>query len=216
MIGEFGRLIASTPPATMLHQGILEAFTEAKSGLCRRPQLRVFAESTGTPDAARTEAAPSAAVISGDAFLEDPSCGEIEVFGPFCVFVTVRDAAQLMEIAGGLGGQLTMSIHHGEGADQDLARQLITLASQKAGRIVLNGFPTGVEVCPSMNHGGPYPATTDVRFTSVGTAAMLRFARPLCLQNCPEKFLPEELRSGNPRAIMRLVNGRLVRDGVGD
>jgi NADP-dependent aldehyde dehydrogenase len=81
-----------------------------------------------------------------------------------------------------------------------------------AGRLVLNGFPTGVEVCPAMHHGGPSPATTDARFTSVGTAAMLRFARPVCYQGFSDALLPPELQAANPRGVMRLVDGRLTRE----
>ena len=82
------------------------------------------------------------------------------------------------------------------------------------GRVLFNGFPTGVEVCPSMNHGGPYPATTDVRTTSVGTAAIFRFARPICFQNAPQEALPPELQDGNPRGIWRFVNGKFTQDAL--
>ena len=88
------------------------------------------------------------------------------------------------------------------------------MLQRKAGRIVVNGFPTGVEVSPAMHHGGPYPATTDERFTSVGTAAILRFVRPVCFQNLPAAALPPELQDANPRGIMRLLNGQLTRDAV--
>lgn len=113
----------------------------------------------------------------------------------------------------GIIGQLTATIHYA-GDDDALVKSLLLSAIQRSGRIIFNGFPTGVEVCPSMHHGGPYPATSDTRFTSVGTAAMLRFARPICLQNSPETLLPEELRSGNPRHIMRLVNNELTRKAL--
>jgi NADP-dependent aldehyde dehydrogenase len=89
------------------------------------------------------------------------------------------------------------------------------LLERKAGRLIVNGFPTGVEVCPSMNHGGPYPATTDARFTSVGTAALQRWVRPVSYQSFPADLLPAELRDENPRGIMRLINGQLTRDRVG-
>ena len=85
----------------------------------------------------------------------------------------------------------------------------LRILERKAGRLIINGFPTGVEVCPSMNHGGPYPATTDVRFTSVGTAALARFVRPICYQDFPASHLPDALKDGNPLGIRRLVNGQL-------
>ncbi len=104
---------------------------------------------------------------------------------------------------------------HAAADDFDAARPLLATLEQKAGRVLLNGFPTGVEVCPAMNHGGPYPATTDVRFTSVGTAAMLRFARPVCYQGLPDELLPASLRNANPLGLMRLVNGQASRAPLG-
>ncbi|HMB94583.1 MAG TPA: hypothetical protein VKK61_00950, partial [Tepidisphaeraceae bacterium] len=91
---------------------------------------------------------------------------------------------------------------------------LITILETKVGRLIFNGYPTGVEVCPSMNHGGPYPATTDVRTTSVGTAAITRFARPICYQNSPQHALPIELQNENALQIWRLVNNQLTKDSV--
>jgi NADP-dependent aldehyde dehydrogenase len=85
---------------------------------------------------------------------------------------------------------------------------------RKAGRLLINGFPTGVEVCPAMNHGGPYPATTDVRFTSVGTAALYRFVRPICYQNFPASLLPDALKDENPLNLWRLLNGKMAKDAV--
>ncbi|MCJ7629233.1 MAG: hypothetical protein MUO50_12705, partial [Longimicrobiales bacterium] len=110
-----------------------------------------------------------------------------------------------------LQGNLTATIH---GTDEDLARheELLHVLAGKVGRLLFNGFPTGVEVCPSMHHGGPYPATTDPRSTSVGTAAVFRFARPLAWQNFPPSALPPELQDGNPRGIWRLVDGAFTRD----
>jgi NADP-dependent aldehyde dehydrogenase len=89
---------------------------------------------------------------------------------------------------------------------------LLEILTQKAGRLLCNGFPTGVEVSPAMHHGGPYPATTDERFTSVGTAAIYRFARPICYQNAPEAALPAELKNANPLRIWRTVDGALSRN----
>lgn len=210
MVEEFRRLVAQGSSTTMLNAGILESYKNAKATLCSRDGVHILAESTRASDPNKTESLPAAGLISGDEFLADPACGEIEVFGPFCLFVAAKNAVQLLEISAHLGGQLTATIHY-SGGDDVLVKSLLPSATQRSGRIVFNGFPTGVEVCPSMHHGGPYPATSDTRFTSVGTAAMLRFARPVCLQNVPETLLPEELRSGNPRHIMRLVNNELTR-----
>jgi NADP-dependent aldehyde dehydrogenase len=128
--------------------------------------------------------------------------------------VSCRDADEMLACANALEGQLTATLH---GTDADLADAgtLIEAAENCAGRVIINGFPTGVEVSPAINHGGPYPATTDVRFTSVGTAAILRFARPVCYQGFPDVLLPDELKNANPRGILRIVNGELTRDTVG-
>ena len=105
---------------------------------------------------------------------------------------------------------MTATVH---AADGELAehRALVEILQRKAGRLIFNGYPTGVEVCPAMHHGGPYPATTDARSTSVGTAAIERFARPVCYQDCPANMLPAELQEGNPMGIWRLTDGQLSR-----
>jgi NADP-dependent aldehyde dehydrogenase len=113
-------------------------------------------------------------------------------------------------VANNLDGQLTATIH---GTPEDLAEyaSLVSILEDKAGRLIFNGFPTGVEVCASMQHGGPYPATTDSRTTSVGGAAIHRFARPVAWQNFPHASLPPEVQDGNPRGIWRQVDGEMTR-----
>jgi alpha-ketoglutaric semialdehyde dehydrogenase len=120
---------------------------------------------------------------------------------------------EISELAGELEGQLTATIH---GAREDLptAKLLFTAIREKAGRIIWNGFPTGVEVCSAMQHGGPFPATSDPRFTSVGTAAILRFVRPVCFQDTPQDLLPKPLKDENPRGISRLLDGQLSKEKV--
>jgi NADP-dependent aldehyde dehydrogenase len=117
----------------------------------------------------------------------------------------------MLEAARKLEGQLTATIH---GTPEDLAanRDLISILETKVGRLVFNGFPTGVEVCHAMTHGGPYPATSDGRSTSVGTRAIERFVRPVCYQGFPEAALPDELKEGNPLGIWRLVDGKPARN----
>ena len=131
-------------------------------------------------------------------FVRHPELQE-EVFGPAAILVEAQGTEELVAVAKNLEGQLTATLH---GTPEDLAKaaELIAILEPKAGRLLVNGFPTGVEVCPSMHHGGPYPATTDERFTSVGTAAILRFVRPVCYQNFPQAALPPELQDSNPRA----------------
>jgi NADP-dependent aldehyde dehydrogenase len=116
-----------------------------------------------------------------------------------------------MQCAEKLAGTLTATLH-GNADELGAHGELVDLLSRKAGRLVFNGFPTGVEVGYAMHHGGPYPATTDAKFTSVGSAAILRFARPVCYQNFPEALLPPELKNANSLGIMRNVDGRLTRD----
>lgn len=136
-----------------------------------------------------------------------------EVFGPFTLLVTVGIPDDLVSIASALDGQLTASVH---GTDEDFARwtDLFAALPRKAGRLICDGFPTGVEVAAAMSHGGPYPATTDTRFSAVGTTAVLRWVRPICYQGFPDALLPEELRNANPRGLLRLVDGTLTRDPV--
>jgi NADP-dependent aldehyde dehydrogenase len=136
-----------------------------------------------------------------------------EVFGPSTVVVRCGSSDELHTAVRSLEGQLTATIH---GTPADLAAHawLVSTLEQKAGRLIVNGFPTGVEVCASMQHGGPYPATTDSRSTSVGTAAIHRFARPVAYQNFPQASLPLELQDANPRGIWRLVDGTMTKDAL--
>lgn len=136
-----------------------------------------------------------------------------EIFGPATLLVRCRSMDDLIELASELEGQLTATIH-AEPEESAFAQSLVDELQEKAGRIVWNGYPTGVEVAPSMHHGGPYPATTDSRFTSVGTAAIQRFAKPICYQNFPHDLLPEELQNNNARKIWRLVNGTLSKEDI--
>jgi len=132
-----------------------------------------------------------------------------EIFGPTTLLIRSNDHDELLRIASSLEGQLTASVH---GTEEDLQEyaNLIAILETKVGRLIFNGFSTGVEVCPSMVHGGPYPATSDGRSTAVGTRAIERFARLVCYQNFPDSALPEELKEGNPLAIMRMVDGKIV------
>ncbi len=147
---------------------------------------------------------------SVQSFLHDDTLQE-EVFGPATLAVSAKHQDELLQAAHSLHGHLTVTVH---GTEEDLQehRELLTLLEQKAGRITLNGYPTGVEVCHAMVHGGPYPATTDSRTTSVGTAAINRFARPVCYQSFPFALLPDALKDGNPLNIWRLVNGNYQKE----
>jgi 2,5-dioxopentanoate dehydrogenase len=197
-------LFRETPAATMLHSGILSAFEE---GLRRARKVTGVSACESTAAAARERAESRATLlqVSGEVFLKHSELSE-EIFGPSTLLVRCTSQQQMMDIARNLPGTLTATVH---GTDDDLKdfRGLISILADRAGRLILNGYPTGVEVSPAMNHGGPWPATTDSKYTSVGTAAILRFARPVCFQNFPQDLLPPELQDANPRKIWRLLNG---------
>lgn len=155
------------------------------------------------------QGAPVLLSTSGRVFREHPFLGE-EIFGPSGLIIAADTKEEILGIAKNLSGQLTATVH---GSEEELSgyRELLEILEQKAGRVIINAFPTGVEVSSAMVHGGPFPATTDSKTTSVGTAAIYRFVRPVCYQNLPQSLLPAELRDDNPAAISRLVNG--VRSG---
>lgn len=143
-------------------------------------------------------------------FLSNPTLEE-EVFGPSTLAITASDKIELLQAAKKIHGHLTATVI---GTDQELEehRDLINILEQKAGRLIINGYPTGVEVNHSIVHGGPFPATTDSRTTSVGTLAITRFSRPVCYQNFPEALLPEELKDNNPPGIWRMVDGERTKN----
>jgi NADP-dependent aldehyde dehydrogenase len=147
-------------------------------------------------------------LLKGDELLQE------EVFGPTTIVIEVEDRAQLSAVLYGLRGQLTATLI-GEVGELLEYRWLAELLQEKVGRILLNGYPTGVEVCDAMVHGGPYPATSDSRGTSVGTLAIDRFLRPVCFQSYPDALLPAALQNANPLGIQRLVNGLSTRESLG-
>jgi NADP-dependent aldehyde dehydrogenase len=205
----FGAAIRAAAPGTMLHPGICRSYQEGVATMHKVRGVVVLAESETEGESEKTHGEPTVFATDAESFLRERALHE-EVFGPYTLMVNARTFTDLVRVAHQLEGQLTATIH---GTAEDLANaaDLLAILERKAGRLLINGFPTGVEVCPSMNHGGPYPATTDVRFTSVGTAAIQRFVRPICYQSFPPEALPAELADGNPRGIMRLVNGQLTR-----
>lgn len=136
-----------------------------------------------------------------------------EIFGPTTLLVNHSSRDQVLAIAKALEGHLTATIH---GTEQDLRdfADLIAILENKVGRLIFNGFPTGVEVTHAMVHGGPYPATSDGRSTSVGSLAIFRFARPVCYQGFPDSVLPDALKNANPLEIWRMVDGQMSRDPI--
>ena len=191
----------------MLSSGISQNYHTRLEKVRAIPGVEVLAKG----QAAETACHGTSHLMSATAqsFLNEPALQE-EVFGPSTLLVTGQHKDELMEAARNLHGHLTVSIH---GTEEDLmeSQDLIAILEQKAGRLIINDYPTGVEVCHSMVHGGPYPATTDSRSTSVGTGAIKRFARPVCYQSFPPSLLPDELKDDNPLHIWRLVDGETAR-----
>ncbi len=204
-LGKLAALMAATAPGTMLTPGMSEAYRIAAEHAASTPG--VIAAAQGTDDAAPGAAPGRAALFVTDlaTFQSQPHLGH-EMFGPGTLVIRCKDRAQFAAAMRSISGQLTATIH---AADGELTAHdpLLAVLEAKVGRLVFNAFPTGVEVCHSMNHGGPYPATADGRSTSVGTRAIYRFARPVCYQDLPEACLPEELRESNPLALRRMVDG---------
>ena len=197
--------ITAAPAASMLNADILAAFDHERDTLLRVSGGRLLARATAATDATATQAAPLVVETDAATFRGHGQFAE-EVFGPCSLLVAASSETELRTIAAGLEGQLTATIH-GTPADLAAAGDLLDILAHKAGRVIVNGFPTGVEVCHAMQHGGPAPATSDSRFTSVGSAALERFVRPVCYQDVPDQLLPEPLRDSNPLGLERLVNG---------
>lgn len=204
----------AAPPATMLHAGIHHAFVTGVREMQERSGLRLAAQSAKEADAAKSEAACHVFETDADGLRQNPELFD-EIFGPVSTVVKCAGPAEFEEFATRLDGSLTASLH---GTEQDLAdfRGLIDILEKKVGRLIFNGYPTGIEVCHAMHHGGPYPAASHSHFTSIGTRCILRFVRPVCYQGFPNPQLPEELRDDNPRGIMRLVDGVATRAKVSD
>lgn len=200
--------IETVVPAKMLHAGIHNAYVSKMQAALNEKGVSLVSKSATSPTG--IEPSPSVAIVDGEIFLKNPLLHE-EVFGPYSLLVKCKDKTQLKAVWLSLAGQLTTTLM---GTDKDLAEHadLMDIAPSIAGRIVFNGVPTGVEVCPAMVHGGPFPASTDSRFTAVGIHAVKRWVRPVCYQNCPDALLPDALKAANPLGIRRMVNNEWGRN----
>ena len=200
-------LMAEQPGQTMLNRGTLGSYAKGVQALRGHPRISHLAgrEQQGQQAQPQLFKADVSLLLDGDALLQE------EVFGPTTVLVEVVDTAELHRALQSLHGQLTATLI-AEDADLQVHGELLPLLEQKVGRVLFNGYPTGVEVCEAMVHGGPYPATSDARGTSVGSLAIDRFLRPMCYQNCPDALLPDALKNANPLGIVRLVDGNSHRD----
>lgn len=182
--------LEATAPQVMLTQGIAAAYREGKARLAARPAVRPILDTT----CENRSASPSLYTVDAADWLADRDTLGEEVFGPLGLVILAKDTDQMLTLAQAFAGQLTATLQM-EDADTDIARRLLPVLERKAGRVLVNGFPTGVEVVDSMVHGGPYPASTNFGATSVGTMSIRRFLRPVAYQNLPDALLPEDLRS---------------------
>lgn len=204
---EAATLLRGVSPMTMLSPAIREAYQRGVAALDRHPRAVLLAR--GKTGSGTCEAVATLHSVAAADLLDDGALAE-EIFGPASLLVACRDAREMLSVAQQLEGQLTATLHMDE-ADHDIAHRLLPVLERKVGRILVNGFPTGVEVADAMVHGGPFPATSDGRSTSVGTSAIQRFLRPVCYQNLSQALLPMALRDGNPLNIWHRRNGEITR-----
>ena len=203
---ELGEKVSGTPSQTLLTKAIADRFNSAVKGR----------DATVLAEGAPVEGSTAAATVQASLFVADYNDlmknEELvqEIFGPTTVVVGYQDRKQLLAVAEQLEGHLTATLQADESELADYA-DLIDILTRKVGRLVLNAYPTGVEVCHAMVHGGPFPATSDGRSTSVGSQAIFRFTRLVCYQSFPDAALPDELKSANPLGIMRMVDGDRTR-----
>lgn len=207
-IGAASDALAGVEPATMLSAGIAAAYAEGVAALDRNPSVERASDARG---AGHNRCAPALFDTTAAAYSSDAAIGE-EVFGSAAVVVRCRDLAEVASVLAGMEGQLTATLHMDEG-DTAAAQALSPLLADKVGRLLVNGWPTGVEVTHAMVHGGPFPATSDSRSTSVGSLAIARFLRPVCFQNLPEALLPPALQPANPWGLSRRIDGERIAVG---
>jgi len=209
LVDRFVEKMKDTAAQVMLNPTIHRAYKEALSKMqANKSVTTLVSGSAGDND---SPCLGTAAVFeaSASSFLKDESLSH-EIFGPGTTLVRWENKEDLLAILESLQGQLTGTIH-ASGTDLENHGEILEILERKVGRIVYNSFPTGVEVCHSMVHGGPFPATSDGRSTSVGTHAISRFTRLIAYQDSPQSLLPDELKDGNPLRIVRLENGKTVK-----
>jgi alpha-ketoglutaric semialdehyde dehydrogenase len=202
--------IEQVKPVQMLHSGIGKNFHSNRNKALDQQDVQVLAETKYPYN--EEETIPTIASVSASVFLKNPLLHK-EVFGPYSLLVICQNLEEMYAVANNLEGQLTTTIIATEIEISNNA-QLTDILLLKCGRIIYNGVPTGVEVALAMQHGGPFPATTDSRFTAVGADGIKRFARPVCYQGWPDELLPEELKNKNSLKIWRTVNNELTNQSI--
>ncbi len=203
-----GDAIGKINSATMLTPGICKNYSTLSDEVLQEQGVSLIGRGNLNPDK-QNQAQPVIAEVSASSFLTNPKLRE-EVFGPYSLFVVADYEVQLQQVVDALEGQLTASVVADE-TDLVKYKHLVQSITNIAGRVILNNVPTGVEVLQAMQHGGPFPATSDSRFTSVGTGAIKRFVRPVSWQNWNNNLLPDELKDGNPLEIWRLVDNNWTK-----
>ena len=214
-VHDLGKAIQKVDPAPMLHEGIVNAYKKNKGNALLQEDVHLVAESElwqSSETLPKLAGLPTIATASGQAFLNNPVLHQ-EVFGPYSIIIRCKDMNEMIEVAKNLEGQLTSTLMATEN-DIKENDELVEAVKNICGRFILNSVPTGVEVCLSMHHGGPFPASTDSRFTSVGADGIKRFARPIAFQNWSNDLLPDELKNENPLEIWRTVNNELTKAAI--
>ncbi|MEM9144257.1 MAG: aldehyde dehydrogenase (NADP(+)), partial [Bacteroidota bacterium] len=203
-VDSLSKEIIKIEPSCMLHPNIISKYDDNKRSMLNANATSVAASYSA--EVATNHARQAVVRVSGEAFIDNPRLHQ-EVFGPFSMIVECKDEEELIKVISRLEGQLTGTIIGTEN-ELEAYENVVKTLENRVGRLIFNGVPTGVEVCPSMQHGGPYPASTDSRFSAVGIDAIQRWVRPISYQNWPNRLLPEALKNENPLAIPRLVNNK--------
>lgn len=201
--------LAEKDSVTMLNEKIATSYYTHRGVVIEQAGVESLGD---TNNPGENKGKPLTAKVDGKTFLSNPKLHE-EIFGPFTMVVACEDMTEMLAVANALQGQLTGTLVATE-SDIESNPEIAEALSNKVGRLLFNGVPTGVEVCHSMQHGGPYPASTNQRTTSVGTAAISRFVRPVAYQSWPDSLLPDALKNSNPLGLWRVVNGELTKSAI--
>jgi 2,5-dioxopentanoate dehydrogenase len=210
LLDQMKQEFSNVKPSKMLNQGIADNYRKTKTNTLTQPNITLLAQTSFTAE--QDEVIPTIATVDASDFITNESLLS-EVFGAFSLVVQCETIKEMEAVANFIDGQLT-STFMATTKDLENNMPLVDLVKEKCGRLIINNVPTGVEVNNSMQHGGPWPSTTDSRFTSVGTGAIKRFIRPMSFQNYPPTLLPEALQNENPLALLRKVNNVLTADSI--
>ncbi len=210
-ISNLSNSLSEISASCMLHKSIKANYEANKNIILKQNETIEIVSAPASENA--NFSAPSLVAVEGKDFILNHEL-QTEVFGPFSLLIKCENDAEMVNVINALEGQLTGTIIHSENDDKNNLSTVHNALIEKVGRIIFNGVPTGVEVCPSMHHGGPYPSTSDSRFTSVGIDAVKRWLRPVSYQNVPESLLPDALKNSNPLNLLRFVNGEYTTKSI--